>query len=468
MMYDVYRDATAVLAWLGDENEDSAELFEILTELEGALPDLKLFKETEGGEWTIKFRQDAKSQPLQDMSSERFMATFNALCTRPYWRRVWIIQEILSSYRVILVCGCKTLPISYFARVCWEIYTNYLNKTGTAQKSLREIVSSAAFQIANHYPRQRRHRGISVEWTLQSLVQLCAQCRSACQDPRDKIYGILSLAKDTYGIAPDYGATLLALYMDVVGSVSWKVKTQIDLLLLLRPYADCSLEDYCVLLKPKTKAGGLNFPLAPVGISLKSKSVTMHPCSIIVDAASEGDAQPETYPVTGWTPKSTVLLIGSESSRACKCCTTAWDLGYTNKPKFHFSRLLSLLFLGSSGTLWASEQEVLFDDDWFTNPARPLPFSKWDNNLRQQCSAPGREIGSANWPSRIEGRRFMTLHGAVVIGPLGTKEGDILCCIDGSKRGFVIVKCNAAKGEIQSLDLVGPAIVLERKPKSEV
>jgi hypothetical protein len=96
-MSKIYGRATEVLAWLGRERDDSRWLFQTIAQIH--------------------------QNPYFDFSNlnppeERMMRTITKLWNRSYWKRVWIIQEILSASNLSLYCGAESLP--------WTVYENIL------------------------------------------------------------------------------------------------------------------------------------------------------------------------------------------------------------------------------------------------------------------------------------------------------------------------------------------------------
>ncbi|KAF2137712.1 uncharacterized protein K452DRAFT_235310, partial [Aplosporella prunicola CBS 121167] len=91
-MADIFRNAVAVFAWLGPSKEDYNELSEFLEEIETThLNTLECFSEPEKG----------KDNIIEDIG----LVKINLL-SRPYWKRMWIIQEIvLGDSNVRLLCG---------------------------------------------------------------------------------------------------------------------------------------------------------------------------------------------------------------------------------------------------------------------------------------------------------------------------------------------------------------------------
>jgi hypothetical protein len=87
IMGKIFHHATKVLVWLGEAADDSDFLLEHIKP-----------REDWGYDW---------GGPL-DLRTWTAMFHFYS---RPYWRRVWVIQEILGARCLDLFCGMKCTPM---------------------------------------------------------------------------------------------------------------------------------------------------------------------------------------------------------------------------------------------------------------------------------------------------------------------------------------------------------------------
>lgn len=194
IMSQVFRAATKVLVWLGPASENSDMAFELLTSVEGQLG----FLHKMAVNWTragVDVAQHTKDQVEVALLS---------LCLRPYWRRLWIIQEILSASSVDILCGSKALRWDDF----WTGIQVIANVKIITSGPKRACVSTAAYAIA------KKASAHSQSYSMEELIRLCSTCQSECEDIRDRIFGLLSLAKD-FNILPDYSKSEMEIYIDV-------------------------------------------------------------------------------------------------------------------------------------------------------------------------------------------------------------------------------------------------------------
>ncbi|KAF3761669.1 HET-domain-containing protein, partial [Cryphonectria parasitica EP155] len=129
----------------------------------------------------------------------------------PWWKRIWVVQEVAVSKKVIVQYGTVS--------ACWEIFvgaTNFISshhKRTTALAELEpenlKVLDLLNSQLSNlERTRQRWHEegGTHLVHLLQEFSN-----REATDD-RDKVYGLLSLAKWEHGISPDYTLDVFQVY----------------------------------------------------------------------------------------------------------------------------------------------------------------------------------------------------------------------------------------------------------------
>jgi hypothetical protein len=97
-MQHIYAQAIFTLAWLGPEAEDSNMAMDLL-------------KTLAKGEDMVKVNANTKEQPLE-MIEDTYWIALHRFLHRPYWKRVWVLQEIIASHKTLRVaCGDKILSI---------------------------------------------------------------------------------------------------------------------------------------------------------------------------------------------------------------------------------------------------------------------------------------------------------------------------------------------------------------------
>ncbi|RDW92423.1 hypothetical protein BP5796_01817 [Coleophoma crateriformis] len=188
-MARIYSQATRVLVWLGLADQDSEIAISFLERYE---------------------RSSAQGGKNRNLSGDRrSWAALSKLCSRSYWERVWIVQEVGLAEKLTIFCGQDKLPWFYLARICQTLHRIEGRQLTQSQQFVKESLPARLNQ-------QRGARKHGTGTTLWSLLKDCEGSR--CQDPHDIIYGFLGLADDYSpdSFAIDYGKSLESLYSDVV------------------------------------------------------------------------------------------------------------------------------------------------------------------------------------------------------------------------------------------------------------
>ena len=206
-MSDIYKSASETICWLGKEAKDTSLAFELIrilarvngdsvwVQYENALN--RLYKQSKNHEYRDEY--------------EAHWDAFLQLFGRPYWRRVWIIQEIASSKKVWVQCGSQC--------VVWEHVVVAVNTLPTAGGRSRISVVSRIFSsdlafmtdvISIDALRGRVQEAKSKSeygslWNVMTRASTALATKSC-----DKVYGLLAITKDGQDIIPHPDYTLSA------------------------------------------------------------------------------------------------------------------------------------------------------------------------------------------------------------------------------------------------------------------
>lgn len=183
----IYRRAIEVLVWLGNER-DVVELFEWIRK-EASLWNKASF-------YVPLYRTPAWLRANQAVFS-----------THPYWRRTWIIQEVVLARSVRLVCGgvvvereqmkkCEegaltnVLPLFWFG-VVNEMLISVRRRMGVSREGYINFD-----RVSSLLDRSNEKRNLEF-WDVFDKS-------SNCVDPRDRVYGVLALNPRAADLEVDY------------------------------------------------------------------------------------------------------------------------------------------------------------------------------------------------------------------------------------------------------------------------
>ncbi len=102
LMRDIYQHASTVFGWLGEATRESEDCFTML----------RFLSDTSDYNWTEKNVQ-GKTRRVPRISRpalRRGLYGLEDIMSRPWWTRVWIIQEISSRAELQMMCGRDTIP----------------------------------------------------------------------------------------------------------------------------------------------------------------------------------------------------------------------------------------------------------------------------------------------------------------------------------------------------------------------
>ncbi|UPK89170.1 hypothetical protein LCI18_000105 [Fusarium solani-melongenae] len=133
------------------------------------------------------------------------------LCERAYWRRMWIIQEIVHANNITVWCGAKSfrwyvleslyLTLKTLEETSWFAHHPY---------AIRVLQSSACTMV---WQRAHWRHPDTPSPRLQVLINTFRDWQ--CTDIRDKVYALVSMASHETAIVPDYSKSTLDVYRAV-------------------------------------------------------------------------------------------------------------------------------------------------------------------------------------------------------------------------------------------------------------
>lgn len=198
MMGSIYKNASAVLAWLGPAADESDLVFDYFDNQ--GLKTEPIINNPESQQpsttWNLDNSLSNRQNSLEDKSLQQAFAT---LIRRPYWRRAWIKQELILAKDITIYCGSRSRD--------WNLFTIWATL-------LR--LSTLDEDPENFVPDLFMHRSKVRKGELSTLVELLERYRNTeATDVRDRVFALLSLASDCQGkekVLVDYNSSRPALY----------------------------------------------------------------------------------------------------------------------------------------------------------------------------------------------------------------------------------------------------------------
>lgn len=193
LMKQIYSMASSVYIWLGRESDNSRLAMDFLAN-EGAKP----LKQQLDDYRPIWGRQEGKA--IRD------------LCQRPYWRRMWIIQEIIHANRLTVWCGSQRVDWPVLDRLYLTIKKIEEEDRLAHHEFVTDVLRSPAFVMV--WQRAHWRHPETPTPKLQTLIETFQGWE--CTDLRDKVYALVSMADQETAVLPDYSRSARQIYHDVL------------------------------------------------------------------------------------------------------------------------------------------------------------------------------------------------------------------------------------------------------------
>lgn len=203
IMRQIYEQSRETLVWLGLENEDTSKAFELVPYL------LQVFEQVFLGKpRPIYSDLGLLCHPLVSQVQKLLplIGPFIRLEERPYFSRIWIVQEVVVSTGLSLHWGHHRIPA-------------------------KEYIAAASTFACFGIRRSSIHRPLGAFLGLLPLFQLTLDNntlldllnqyrRQDSTDPRDKVFALLGLARDvsSLGCKADYSKTVVEVYSNLARS----------------------------------------------------------------------------------------------------------------------------------------------------------------------------------------------------------------------------------------------------------
>ncbi|KAI9765064.1 MAG: hypothetical protein M1839_005621 [Geoglossum umbratile] len=264
----IYQRAKETIMWLGDADKSSGKAMELLEKLGGSAEQLDSIEWPESLSWNgprydlcygvgkrpeeflmkmgLKHLESFGLMELIDLKESDWEALENILTKRPYWTRLWVVQEVANSQKATIRCGSKSMSLD----TLW--YLPCIRSRGETESDLpaKELIDNSLI-LDNQFKNLIKHpyalvqqRRLSRHWSRSlgmedgnsSLLQILETFRGfQCTNPVDRIYALLGLPaldRDMPLLKPDYRKSASEVYCETVRAI---IQHTADLTVLCLP-----------------------------------------------------------------------------------------------------------------------------------------------------------------------------------------------------------------------------------------
>jgi hypothetical protein len=460
LMSKIYESSAEVLVWLGPVEDDSDTAMIRLEDIgrkaiEAGIQDFRA--DTDMPNWSrpdvderLRRLKVSLNRLAEDEGLDLFHPALVPLSKRAYWSRVWVLQEISVPRIVTLLCGSKRLDITPFiaafnflAFARWTMSSRFTFEDRRDPGSqLRSVSSNPSSGAPNRLigARRRYRSETGGRQSLVSLLQRTCFCKLAVDplkatDPRDKIYGLLSLALDSdqLVILPDYEKSVLEVYTDTsraliangqINILSWcQQPRSIEGLPswvpdysqgLRQPYGEDgnAMPLFCA-------SGSIEFPGFSASLHTKNPSVDLQGIKVDIITNLGSDWNLEVGVPWGWEIAQRLIR---EVEDFCKQSS----LYINDEQVLDASMRISIAdqdFHGASKLRASSSMRLQYDK------IRSMEGFAFDHDAAHYRSA---------MIFQRDRKSFLSSYGHVGLAPACSEPGDFICILFGSTVPFIL------------------------------
>lgn len=201
-MHMLYQRAEQVIVWLGLEADDSKKAMKFLERLYAYKDEIPIF-------WA--------TLTLSDLFE--YLPPLSRMLLRPYWQRVWVVQELMAGKNIIIFCGQDQIEWSHLDQVQRAYFDTQLdvarNVVGAFGSDPKHVFVVSSLYTEGPRAVQRSQTALASDWTLFNTLKYYLRTKKAT-DPRDMIYALSSAANlpGKEEIVVDYNLSVSELYTE--------------------------------------------------------------------------------------------------------------------------------------------------------------------------------------------------------------------------------------------------------------
>lgn len=471
LIHRVYSSATKVLVWLGPPDAHTDVAMDTLGQIGAAFAqDLSIQEDQLDWHVINRGRDPVQARKvgfkgLPSPDSLNWISLFHLL-NRPWFQRIWVIQEIYFSRKHEFYCGARHTSLAplYYAQD-WIITNQYSLDVAMLRDHHAAFTGASANLLIMLDDKQAgRKDNIQVDSLLASGLRFKAT------DPKDMVYALMNVPvfiRDCPGLVPDYRLPLWEIYADVAQKVvettkSLKILTRIGMWQCGLPRSD-NFPSWVPQWHSDRAGGSMggviwdHFAAGSVGISnvsfpaLGVLQVEGIGFDTIVDVCKvhlfrsggqlfQADTSWARYSETGQPyPTKEDIITAYAMTLACGCREHKGALGmkaeedYMGDMRANFTAWLEQQ-RDKAATLQVPPSTSYYPPGMYSDDMPILP------EMPKTAKGSIAHIYSTTVAAAIAGARslFRTKRGYLGLGSTDPKVGDVVCLIPGAHLPFVL------------------------------
>ncbi|CAF9922506.1 MAG: hypothetical protein ALECFALPRED_002107 [Alectoria fallacina] len=440
-MHGIYHQAVQVIVWLGKKSFDSDSAMDVLED-EKIRDRKNLFPTVDRGSVVI--------YTSVDMTTWKALAHF---FSRTWWERVWVVQEVVWATDVIVVCGTREMSWNSLLHGSLHLQQAAATSNNIAINTVLGLAhSSFVIQMAE----LRRKRMDALPLSLERVLAMARVRRST--DPRDKIFGVLSLLPlEEWPCSPDYSKSIVRVFSEVAKRMIEGSGSLILLGACEHPWLPIGQEDHIrrpfkYLEVPKLPSWAPNWRAVRTSIPLHGGCDSFSiPIKTAEDTCSRFAASGTSAAEFDFSKDMTTLNVRGSVIDVVKVSTGPL---VTTQIDAHGSRLyerlervafdekpMTSVYFGNMSRLEAFCRALVLDHPRYGNSLESRILKEYSQWRKKSHDYKPELLNAHDVVQACHGRLFFcSSQGYMGFGPYGTAARDVLCAIYGCHVPIVLRK----------------------------
>lgn len=165
-----------------------------------------------GDAWVVHGRTNTRYAAPKD---DEWKALENTFCSRPYWTRVWVVQEVILSKNATIVCGTRSIPWDIFKLIARRFQGRFSNETWLRRK--HTFRSPGSINLFRGSPSKASLLTVGDRKVIRARELVISEFEDRlATDPRDKVFALMNLIpvsdnEQTF-MVPNYTETVLDVF----------------------------------------------------------------------------------------------------------------------------------------------------------------------------------------------------------------------------------------------------------------
>ncbi|KAM0234106.1 hypothetical protein ACHAP5_010166 [Fusarium lateritium] len=231
----IYDKAETVLAWLGPATDST----QVAVDFVKKVGDIALPTVTDMFRWDSydEAHEDTKLERKEELSIEQSRelgipfdddeswAAFSEFFDRPWFQRMWTVQEIIQARKAVVVCGPYSLPwehvsaaAKWFCYKAISIHNDYPRQVDGMCLVTQMTAIAWRFKMGSEYLSELLGQKTrpTCKWSLRDLLEGLRP--RLARDPRDKVFALLGISDvdraydGDKGMAVDYSLSVVDVF----------------------------------------------------------------------------------------------------------------------------------------------------------------------------------------------------------------------------------------------------------------